>query len=135
MSSYLNIYVRDKETKQPKRLVSYSSSNPIYDALNENVTYICEMGSEETKYTELTQDILDHAISEEEEEKTRMKRILEEMERHANGNMEIIQDILDIKEFLREKEHIIEQLQFLNDIADDCKCGVNSFECLLANID
>ncbi len=56
MSSYLNIYSRNKKNKQRVLLLCYSRSSDMYQALYEHVTFVGN--DEEEKYTILNQSTL-----------------------------------------------------------------------------
>lgn len=134
MSSYLNIYLRDKETKKNRLLASYSSSSDIYQAFNENMTIVCPNSEEEEKFTKVELADFGSVISSLKEEVNNMSKRLAETEKYASGNTELIDDILSYKEFIEQTTSAIAEIQFLKGILYDSVHGYTSFDAMYINI-
>ena len=99
MSSYLTFYVVPKaEGSKPLALVSYTRSSAIYRCFNEtlNVAYI-GIG-DEPQYTELTVSKVNEVIEDMKDEIEGNKKRIAEYEKHAAGNTDIIEYIIELKE-------------------------------------
>lgn len=139
MSSYLNIYGVNKKTKEKELIVDYSRSNEmyglLYDGLMITSAYSFNGGEdEEERYTKITASDVERAIGGEQEFIGRMEKRLVEMEKYANGNTEIIDEIISLKETIRETQQTVNKADFLLDILYDTENGYNAFEEIVANI-
>lgn len=117
MSSYLNIYGVLKEDDRKICIVSYSRSCPIYQTLYENLHI--EWAGNEDRYTELTTEKVNAVLSEVKNQISNLEKRINEYEKHANGNMDVINEILNSREYLEELISTREYLYFINDIIDN----------------
>ena len=113
MSSYLNIYAKFKDdSKEPLLLVSYTRSSEVYQYFEQEIHPIF-MGMDEIKYTDLTFDntglVCDALIS----EIKKLSRRIEEYEKHAGGNLEIINEIIALKEYKEELKDALSECAFI----------------------
>lgn len=113
MSSYLNIYAKFKDdSKEPLLLVSYTRSSEVYQYFEQEIHPIF-MGTDEIKYTDLTFDntglVCDALIS----EIKKLSRRIEEYEKHAGGNLEIINEIISLKEYKEELKDALSECSFI----------------------
>ena len=137
MSSYLNIYGVSKKTKEKELIVSYSRSNDIYQAIDEEINvvtmYKCD-DDKEPRYSELCSSRVRQAIDYIEEMISNSEKRLVEYEKHANGNLEIIDEIMQLKDFIKTEYATASKMEFLYDICEDAEQGFNGFEKILCNI-
>ena len=137
MSSYLNIYGVSKKTKEKELIVSYSRSNDIYQAIDEeiNVVTMYECADDkEPRYSELCSSRVRLAIDDIEEMISNSEKRLAEYEKHANGNLEIIDEIIQLKDFIKTEYATASKMELLYDICEDTEQGFNGFEKILCNI-
>lgn len=132
MSNYLNIYVQDKSTKEKRLLVNYCSSCPIYQAFKDNMDVA--YGREKESYTELTSYnmicLLDTLVR----DKRKTEDRIMELEKHAGGNADLINEILSWKDALKEDTSTLEAVRFIADIVNDSTNGFNDFDGVFINI-
>lgn len=133
MSSYLNIYLQDKSTKEKKQILSYSRSCSIYTAFNDNINVA--YAGEEEKYTELTSYKMVSLLGELNSDKKKSENRLNELEKHAGGNTEIIEEIISWKDYLKEQEDTIAAIGVISDIVNDCTNDYSDFDGVFINID
>lgn len=113
MSSYLNIYAKFKDdSREPLLLVSYTRSSEVYQYFEQEIHPIF-MGMDEIKYTDLTFDntglVCDSLLS----EIKKLSRRIEEYEKHAGGNLEIINEIISLKEYKEELKDALSECAFI----------------------
>ena len=113
MSSYLNIYAKFKDdSREPLLLVSYTRSSEVYQYFEQEIHPIF-MGMDEIKYTDLTFDntglVCDALIS----EIKKLSKRIEEYEKHAGGNLEIINEIIALKEYKEELKNALSECAFI----------------------
>lgn len=113
MSSYLNIYAKFKDdSREPLLLVSYTRSSEVYQYFEQEIHPIF-MGMDEIKYTDLTFDntglVCDALIS----EIKKLSKRIEEYEKHAGGNLEIINEIIALKEYKEELKDALSECAFI----------------------
>lgn len=113
MSSYLNIYAKFKDdSREPLLLMSYTRSSDVYQYFEQEIHPIF-MGTDEIKYTDLTFDntglVCDALIS----EIKKLSRRIEEYEKHAGGNLEIINEIISLKEYKEELKDALSECAFI----------------------
>lgn len=134
MSSYLNIYIKPKKTdSEPILFKSYTRSSNIYQYFYENMhpTFI---GMEETQYTEITYDKISDVYNELSWDIKKLKRRIEEYEKNAAGNSEIIEEVINLKEYLEELEDTMHIIEFFKDTVLDTKNSWIDY-ILLCNVD
>lgn len=141
MSSYLNIYVQTKikDGSEPKkmRLYSVSRSSGLYQAINEAGSFyaFASPGENADEYFyELTSDLLSSICQESNKEIQSTEKRLNEYEKYAAGNSEIIQDIISTKEYLEELKETYNELCFIKQIVCDVEEGYTDFEKVFINI-
>lgn len=113
MSSYLNIYAKFKDnSREPLLLMSYTRNSDVYQYFEQEIHPIF-MGTDEIKYTDLTFDntglVCDALIS----EIKKLSRRIEEYEKHAGGNLEIINEIISLKEYEEELKDALSECAFI----------------------
>jgi len=133
MSSYLNIYLKDKETKKNRLLCSFSRVSALYQAFNENLSITSDDDGEQ--YTTLSLVAFDEVLSSLQADQERLIRHLFELEKYAKDNVELIDEILSDKECLERTFTVIGAMQLLRDILEDCDSECSSFIAMYANID
>ena len=136
MSSYLTFYVVPKaEGSKPLALVSYTRSSAIYRCFNEtlNVAYI-GMG-DEPQYTELTVSKVNKVIEDMKDEIEGDKKRLAEYEKHAAGNTDIIEYIIELKEDTEILEYFLHKVEFIKELVEEASNGWNEYNKILCNVD
>ena len=136
MSSYLTFYVVPKaEGSKPLALVSYTRSSAIYRCFNEtlNVAYI-GMG-DEPQYTELTINKVNEVIEDMKNDISKYQENISEYQKHAAGNAEIIEYILEMKEDLDILEWDLHKVEFIRDLVYEASCDWNEYNKILCNVD
>lgn len=127
MSAYLNLYLKLKPKEddngnlvceKPVLFASFCSSHPLYEALEQYVTYN-NGEDDDSRYSNLTPQIIQYAVSETSMTLSKWKSRISELEKHAGGNMEIISEIIENKEYLDELQETYTQLLFIKTIIDD----------------
>lgn len=141
MSSYLNLYLKLKPKEddkgnlvyeKPVLFASFCSSHPLYEALEQYVTYN-NGEDDDSRYTNITPAIIQYAVSETRMSLTKWEKRVTELEKHADGNMDIISEIIENKEYLDELQETYTQLLFIKNIVDDlADFSYYDAECLYA---
>lgn len=133
MSSYLNIYGVLKDSDKKINLAGFSRSNQFYQELNDHIN-IAWAGDEDV-FTELTSTLVHTVISDINQQISDLDKRILEYEKHANGNIDIINDILSFKEYREELVFTRTYLKFLNELIDNTTYGFkNAFEKIVCNI-
>ena len=135
MSSYLTFYIKTKEeNSKPLHLVSYSRNTEIYQYFYENINpaYI---GLEEIKYTELSVSNVDLVINDMLNDIGKARKRIEEYEKHAGGNQEIIEEILNYKEYIEDLEYWLHKVEFIKDLVQEASYDWTSYDKILCNVD
>ena len=136
MSSYLSFYLVPKaEDSKPLNLICYSRNTHIYQYFEETIhpTYI-GMG-DEAQYTELNVQKVDEVLEAMKEGISRYQRQISEYEKHAGGNADIIEYILELKEELDILEWSLHKVEFIRDIVYEASCSWNDYNKILCNVD
>lgn len=130
MGSYLNIYgiLEEDDNKIPKLIVSIKNTNEIYKYFVENLNYCSSNVFNELCISDITAMLnnIDENLCQ------ATKRLLE-YERYAHQNSDLIQDIIEQKEYIEEIKKIKHQIKFLFYIIRDCNDGYSSFEKIMYN--
>lgn len=136
MSSYLNLYLKPKKGEDKKlRLISSSRNSDVYERFHEEgVTFIGYDEGEE-KYTKIDTRFLDNILSEVNADIAKWEKRISEYRKHANGNADIINEIIEYDEYLEELKNSKWYFIFLRDIVKEIEDGYTSFEGMYANID
>lgn len=135
MSSYLNIYIQPKqENVEPIKLISYSRNSKVYQAFYEDIhpTYI---GDDDIKYTDLSIDDIDRALYSLNESIDNTSKRLNEYEKHASGNTEIIDSIIELKEYLEELKETSNTINFIRRLVEGASYNLTGFSKVMCNID
>ncbi len=133
MSSYLNIYLLPKEQEKKLLLTNISRNSGVYQAFNE---YGVAYAGNEEKYTRVTPEMMMSIKRDVKEDIDRVNKRLTEFEKHAAGNIDIINDILSEKEYLEELQDTYSELCWISDIVHDLEnFDWLEFEGMYVNID
>lgn len=132
MSSYLTFYIKTKE--EPLHLVSYSRSTDIYQYFMENVHPVY-IGTDEIQYTELSIEKVDSVIQDMESDIDKYNKRIEEYEKHAGGNQEIIDTIIELKECSEDLEYWLHKVRFIKDLVEEASYSWTSYNKILCNVD
>lgn len=136
MSSYLTFYVVPKaEGSKPLALVSYTRSSAIYRSFNDtlNIAYIGI--DDEPQYTELTVSKVDIVIEDMKDEIEGNKKRIAEYEKHAAGNTDIIEYIIELKEDTEILEYFLHKAEFIKDLVVEASNDWNEYNKILCNVD
>lgn len=134
MSSYLKFYIVPKEeNSKPISLISYSRNNDVYSYFNEslNPAYI---GTEETQYTELNISKIDLVLDYINLDINSINNRLLEYEKHANGNIEVIEEILNQKEYLKDIINAKNIVEFIKSLILESTYSWSDYNKVLCNI-
>lgn len=130
MGSYLNIYgiLEEDDNKIPKLIVSIKNTNEIYKYFVENLNYCSS-----NVFNELCISDITAMLNNIDEDLCQATKRLLEYERYAHQNSDLIQDIIEQKEYIEEIKKIKHQIKFLFYIIRDCNDGYSSFEKIMYN--
>lgn len=135
MSSYLTFYAKSKdENSKPIPLVSYSRNNEIYQQFNDTIHPAYISNSDECQYTKLTVEQVDSVIKEIESDLKKARVRLEEYNRHASGNMDMIEYIIEQKEYIEDLEYTLNRTKFIRELVSDTSYSWSNHE-ILCNVD
>lgn len=135
MSSYLTFYAHSKdEGSKPIPLVSYSRNNEIYQQFNDTIHPAYIGNSDECQYTKLTVAQVDSVIKEIESELRKAKLRLEEYNKHASGNMDMVEYIIEQKEYIEDLECTLHRTMFIRELVSDASYSWSKHE-ILCNTD
>lgn len=136
MSSYLNIYLKKKESPNdsPLLFMSFSRNHPIYQAIVETINPV--WAGNEDKYTELTYDNLTDCINTLDADIEHIISKINEYEKAIikNPNDLIIDQLVSYKEMYNEMEDNSSNLVFMRWFTDDIIKGYSDFNKVLCNI-
>ena len=137
MSSYLTLYGVPKEGGNPISFYCVSRNHPIYQAINDTLNPVFYYGKDgKTNYSELTSQDVQEVINDLQNELKNCDARLEVLKENANGNLEVINEILDYKQLRDELACTINQMDFISIIVEDCKRDyTNGFTKILMNVD
>ena len=132
MSSYLNIYIVPKKDRTPIEIVSYSSADDIYAAISEVINI--PWSGEELQYVDLSIENINEIIDDIKQDINKVDKRIIEYEKHANGNADLIEDILSQKEYREGLDDVLKRILFLSDIIYDAKAGFSDVEKVICSI-
>ena len=132
MSSYLNIYIVPKKDKTPIEIVSYSRADDIYAAIADVINI--PWSSEELQYADLSLENINQVIDNIKQDINKVDKRIIEYEKHANGNADLIEDILSQKEYRESLDEVLKRLYFLSDIIYDAKEEFSEVEKVICSI-
>ena len=131
MSSYLNIYGILKDSGKKIYLAGFSRNHSLYQAINDNIN----ISRDENVYTDLTSKKVQSVISDVNKQISDIDKRLSEYEKYANGNPDIINDIIRFKEFREVLISTREYLYFLDELTENTTYDYeDAFEKLVCNI-
>lgn len=136
MSSYLTIYIRPAEDSEPIPLVHFTRSTEIYQAFEESVHPAYIGIGDETHYTELTEALVDSVIQYLYIDLRNAEARVLEYEKHADGHMDIIEEILHQHEYIDDLKYAIHQAEFILDLVHTTEYPCSGVKrTILCNID
>ena len=116
MSSYLNIVIPIKDTGNDKDdvkdaigIVCVSRNHPLYGAFADNISL--PFGEENVR--ELTMSELDILYDDVKKIIDNINKRINELEKHANGNIEFVNEILSSKEYRDEELEVLNYIKYL----------------------
>ena len=124
MSSYLTIYIvpkrkSDKEDKKHIPLAAYSRSSEMYQYFDENIHPVFIGNSDEIPYTTLTSESIASVLSDFNEAIHKAQNRLTEYEKYAKDNPEYINEIISMKEYIKDLQYWRDKASFIEDIIGD----------------
>lgn len=132
MSSYLSFYLVPRAHPEEKLLLqSFSRSNEVYQRFSDNLN-IAYAGNEE-KYTKLTISDVESVIQDIDADITKAETRHTEYEKFCYGNPESIEEIISIKEYIRDLQSTRDYISFIRDVLTDL--DYSGFSDVLCNID
>lgn len=131
MSSYLNIYGVLKDSGKKIYLAGFSRNHSLYQAISDNIS----TSWDGEVYTDLTSTEVQSVISDVNKQISDIDKRLSEYEKYANGNPDIINDIIRFKEFREVLISTREYLYFLDELINNTTYDYeDAFEKLVCNI-
>lgn len=134
MSSYLTLYGLPKEGK-PISFYCVSRNHPVYQAIYESLNPAFYGMGDEPNYSELTYAGVREVINDLHDELKQCDDHIEVLKDNANGNLEVINEILNYKQLHDELVNTISQMDFLSVIVEDCEHEYSGFTKILMNVD
>ena len=134
MSSYLTFYAKNKDNEKPIPLIRCSRNSEIYQQFQDTICPAYAGVGTECKYTELTVAKVDSVIDAIKEDLRKAEVRLHESEKHAGGNMDIIEYIIEQKEYIEDLQNALNQTIFIRDIVVDASYSWKN-HVILCNID
>ena len=136
MSSYLSFYLVPKaKGSKPLNLICYSRSTHVYQYFEENVHPIYIGMGDEPQYTELTVQKVDRVLEDMKNNISKYQEKISEYQKHAAGNADIIEYILELKEELDILEWSLHKVEFIRDLVYEASCDWNEYDKILCNVD
>lgn len=134
MSSYLNIYLKPKGKEDMLLLDSFSRNTTIYSTFQEiNPAFIGN--GEEYNYSKVTIEDLDYLINDIRSDIEKYNERLNLYERSISYTPKMVDDIMTLKEMLKDAVYTRVTLEAYKSIVDSINMGVNDFESMHCNID
>ena len=135
MSSYLSIYIvpKRKTKDEPKKyviLTAYSRNTDIYKYFNDVIspTY------NEDGYTSLTKNSISMVLDSFKEEIDSANKRLVEYEKYAINNSDLINEIIELKEYIEDLQYWKDKTSFIQDLISDIDYYDNGIEEVCCNI-
>lgn len=129
MSSYLSIYIvpKRKTKDEPKKyviLTAYSRNTDIYKYFNDVIspTY------NEDEYTSLTKNSISMVLDSFKEEIDSANKRLVEYEKYAINNSDLINEIIELKEYIEDLQYWKDKTSFIQDLLSDIDYYDNGIE-------
>lgn len=134
MSSYLTFYAKNKDNEKPIPLISYSRNSEIYQQFQDSINPAYIGVNTDCEYTELTVTQVDSVIAAIKEDLRKAEVRLHEYEKHAGGNIDIIESIIDHREYIDELQTALNQTIFIRNMVTDASYSWKN-HVILCNID
>ena len=135
MSSYLTFYAVPKaEGSKPIGLINYCRSNDVYQYFSDNIHPAYIGNDEEDHYTELTVEKIDRVLEDLNNDIKKTKIRIEEYEKCANGDTEIIETIIEFREYLENLETALYRTEFIKELVLETEYS-NSLKAIYCNVD
>lgn len=112
MSSYLTIYLKLKQNNQIMRLFDFSSSTEIYQYFTDTIHPTWS----ENNYTKLDDDMLNDVLNDIHRDIINTQTRISELRLCAHGNVDIVNEILELKELVKSLESCKTQVYILKDL-------------------
>lgn len=112
MSSYLTIYLKLKQNNQIMRLFDFSSSTEIYQYFNDTIHPTWS----ENNYTKLDDEMLNDVLNDIHRDIINTQTRISELRLCAHGNVDIVNEILELKELVKSLESCKTQVYILKDL-------------------
>ena len=112
MSSYLTIYLKLKQNDQIIKLFDFSSSTEIYQYFVD----IIHPAWSENNYTKLNDEMLNDVLNDIYRDITNTQIRISELRLCAHGNVDIIDEILELKELVKSLEYCQTQIYMIKEL-------------------
>lgn len=130
MSHAINIYIelssemydeeKDKRPSEKRYLLSYVGCSNIYSLFRDlGIDHYC--GMDGNSYAELTSSVLDNALEDVKNDIKTVKNKIKTYEKLAQGNKEIIDEVISSKEYLEELFDTKKDVEFLDTLLQKLK--------------
>lgn len=133
MSSYLTFYLQRKNEK-PITLISYSRSDELYQYFYENTNMKEDVQYDTEYYTTISCEDVDDVISELTQSINNINTRIIEYEKHVDGNIEIIDEIISLKDYLETLNDTLIRTRFIKDLVLEANHGYADYTAVLCNI-
>lgn len=139
MSSYLSVYIVPKrkvkeDVKQHIIVASYSRSTELYEYFSNIINPACIGMSDKIPYTTITKEGIRLVLNEFNENISKTKERLIEYERYASANVDYIQDIIELKEYISDLQFWKAKASFIEDMIDEAGSYMEGIEEVCCNI-
>lgn len=140
MSSHLTFYIvpkrkLNKEEKKYISLVAYSRSSDIYQYFYENINPAFEgYGVTKDNYTILTKENINLVINDFNHDIQKAQNRLIEYEKYAKDNVDYINEIIELKEYIKNLQYWRDKTSFIEDIVNDIDNYYAEIEEICCNI-
>lgn len=112
MSSYLTIYLKLKQNNQIIKLFDFSSNTEIYQYFVD----IIHPAWSENNYTKLNDEMLNDVLNDIYRDITNTQIRISELRLCAHGNVDIIDEILELKESIKSLEFCQTQIYMIKEL-------------------
>lgn len=135
MSNYLSIYIvpKRKTKDEPKKyviLTAYSRNTDIYKYFNDVISPTYNEG----EYTSLTKNSVSMVLDSFKEEIDSANKRLIEYEKYVINNSELINEIIELKEYIEDLQYWKDKTSFIQDLISDIDYYDNGIEEVCCNI-
>ena len=135
MSSYLTFYLKPRvEEQKPITLISYSRNTEVYKYFDNSIHPVY-IGLEETQYTELTKDKVNRVIEDLKCDISKSQKRLLEYEKYSAGNSEMVEYIIELKEYIEDLEWALQKIEFIKDLVERSSYSHTDYCKILCNVD